>query len=1097
MNKDERIAQLEDEIRKLKTQSEGVDVSDNEELKKRRDTLETLNKMINVAAYRSVRVVHTGTLGIDYVNCMWEKIIGVTAKDTFADIRNVFKYCHHEDLPLLMQQINTSLEPLNSFEIEVRYFHPVNEKWIWLQISSYPRRVDDYIYAEGFVFDITKSKLAEIELKSEKLRLETLGNNIPGGALYRLVLDTQTEKLSMSYVSEKWEEIMGCPAGDFLSDNDNALSMILHDDLPLVAQAIYNSIKTSGTFDVEFRVLIGGSIRWIQMSSYPRREGMLIVWDGVCMDVTKRKKNEAELEKHREQLEILVQQRTNELNTANEELISTNEALVATNDELASTNEELDRYKTQLEAMVEQKTKEVIIEKNAIETLINSIPSASLVRLQFDPSGLSPEKLLSHRIWRERLQFVYARTNWDILGMLSIVEMKSMEDVLFVFDKYHSDDVFVFRSQMLEAIRSLSRFTIEVRFSLPGKEMQWHQISARPYRENGVIIFDFFFFDITERKNTELALTESERKQRFVFSNTKDVFWIADSETSLFTFFSGNCYETFGAESGTYIGKSLYDCFLPENRAKIEAIVKQKVEEYYEMGVQHFQLTEQQYDKNREKIWVETSFQLVPDENGKITQIVGVVKNIDLRKRIEIELADYRGNLELLVQKRTDELATTNEELESTNEELSTINDDLHHKNIQLIDEIKARLEATKRLENSESRLRDFIEQSYTGIIVLENDGRVSEWNKAQTRLTGISREEALGEDCWEIWRKIISEEEVTNNIHYMINLFSEQTDGKQEQTGGNMEVIIRPGTENQRYAVLNAFLIKQEDSYRVGMMCRDITESKITDIELERYRTQLEYMVEQKTKELVAAKEKAEESDRLKSAFLANMSHEIRTPLNAICGILQFIDSDTTPEQRKEYIKLINNSSLHLMKLIDDIIDISKIEARQMTISPVPVNLNELMYELHVFFEIYLHSNDKGHVELNLDDSRFINPCLIYVDPVRLRQVLINLIGNAVKFTEIGRISFGYHQSSSDQLQFMVKDNGIGIPANQKDVIFERFRQVQTGNNRQYGGTGLGLAISRNIVQLNGGNIWVESVEGKGSAFYFTISYLPVAPKD
>ena len=916
MNKDERIAQLEGEVRKLRKQLEGGDSLVGEELRKRRDTLETFDKMPNGAIYRSVRDLRTGILKFDYLSSTWEKILGITAEETMADMRNVFKNGHPEDLPLMMQLISVSLEPLKNFDIEVRYFHPVNEKWIWLQISSYPRREGDYVYADGFIFDITNRKLAEIEL-----------------------------------------------------------------------------------------------------------------------------------EKYREHLE--------------------------------------------------QKTQEVISEKNAIETLIHSIPNASLVRLQFDPSGLTPETLSSPTIWRERLQFVYAKTNWDVLGAFSIEEMKSMEDVLHVFDQYHPDDVTVFRSLLRESLRSLSRFKMETRFSLPGKEMQWHQISGRSYRENGMIIFDFFFFDITERKNTELALAESESKQRFVFDNTKDVFWVADFETSTFTFVSGNCYETFGVTGEEYIGMSLYDWYLPENRGKIEALIKQQVKEYYETGVRHFHVVEKQYNNNREEIWVETTFQFVPDENGKITQIVGVEKDIDKRKRIEIELANYRENLELLVQQRTDELTAINEELASTNEQLSAINDDLHHKNIQLIDEIQARLEATKRLENSESRLRDFIEQSYAGIIVLENDGRVSEWNKAQTRLTGISREEALGEDCWEIWRKIVAEEDVNNYILYMINVFSEQTDGNQEQTIGSMEVVIHPGAENQRYAVLNTFLIKQEDGYRLGMMCRDITVNKIADMELERYRTQLEHMVEEKTKELVAAKEKAEESDRLKSAFLANMSHEIRTPLNAICGILQFIDSDITPDQRKEYIKIIENSSVHLLKLIDDIIDISKIEAKQMTICPVPVQLNELMYELHIFFEIFLHSNNKEHIDLILDDSKFINPSLISVDPVRLRQVLINLISNAIKFTEEGHIRFGYRQSAPDQLEFVVEDTGIGLPADQQEVIFERFRQVQSGNNRQYGGTGLGLAISRNIVQLNGGKLWVESVEGKGSAFYFTISYMPITPKD
>ena len=180
-------------------------------------------------------------------------------------------------------------------------------------------------------------------------------------------------------------------------------------------------------------------------------------------------------------------------------------------------------------------------------------------------------------------------------------------------------------------------------------------------------------------------------------------------------------------------------------------------------------------------------------------------------------------------------------------------------------------------------------------------------------------------------------------------------------------------------------------------------------------------------------------------------------------------------------------------MKLIEDIIDISKIEAGQMNISPVPVQLNELMYELHIFFEIFVHSNNKGHIALILDDSNFISRSLIYADPVRLRQVLINLIGNAIKFTEKGHIRFGYRQTAPDLLEFVVEDTGIGISDDQKEVIFERFRQAKTGNNRQFGGTGLGLAISRNIVLLKGGKIWVESTEGEGSTFHFTIEYQPV----
>ena len=269
---------------------------------------------------------------------------------------------------------------------------------------------------------------------------------------------------------------------------------------------------------------------------------------------------------------------------------------------------------------------------------------------------------------------------------------------------------------------------------------------------------------------------------------------------------------------------------------------------------------------------------------------------------------------------------------------------------------------------------------------------------------------------------------------------------------------------------------------------------------ESERHRAQLEQLVEQRTKELVFAKEKAEESDNLKSAFLANMSHEIRTPLNGIVGFLQFISSENLSSTRRhEYINIINNNTMQLLRIINDIVDISKIDAKQMTITPIPVDLNELMDELWVFFDTYLQTNKKEHVALILDDSGFIDPCVIYVDSLRLQQVINNLISNAIKFTDKGFIRFGYRKSEPDLLEFVVEDTGIGMRNDQLDVIFERFRQADMGSGRRrlYGGTGLGLAISRSLVQLAGGKMWVESTEDVGSTFYFTIAYLPVMPAD
>jgi len=283
-------------------------------------------------------------------------------------------------------------------------------------------------------------------------------------------------------------------------------------------------------------------------------------------------------------------------------------------------------------------------------------------------------------------------------------------------------------------------------------------------------------------------------------------------------------------------------------------------------------------------------------------------------------------------------------------------------------------------------------------------------------------------------------------------------------------------------FGEISAASVKDEQgrTSSIILVIRDITERKMNEMEL------------------IRAKEKAEESDKLKSAFLANMSHEIRTPINGIIGFLNFLaDDNLSAKRRQEYIQVVNNSSVQLVKLIDDIIDVAKIEARQMSLRPGIFQLNAFMTELQVFFDTYLQANNKDKVILILDDSQFVNMDSIFIDPIRLRQVLSNLISNAIKFTEKGFIGFGYRQTSPDKLEFWVEDSGIGLPVDQQEVIFERFRQAELTNSRKYGGTGLGLTISRSLVQMMGGDITVESEEGAGSTFRFTVSYFPIISED
>lgn len=232
---------------------------------------------------------------------------------------------------------------------------------------------------------------------------------------------------------------------------------------------------------------------------------------------------------------------------------------------------------------------------------------------------------------------------------------------------------------------------------------------------------------------------------------------------------------------------------------------------------------------------------------------------------------------------------------------------------------------------------------------------------------------------------------------------------------------------------------------------------------------------------EIVEARIRAEESDRLKSAFLANMSHEIRTPLNAIVGFAKLIGEVETEEEKQQFIDIIDVNSELLLQLINDILDISKIEAGTLEFVHTDFELNELMREKENVMRLKTDQN----VEL-VFEQRY-ETCHVRTDRNRLSQLMINLLTNAAKFTHRGSIRFGY-ELRAGQLYFWVADTGCGIPAERKDAVFERF--VKLNSFKQ--GTGLGLSICRTIVEHLGGNIGVESEEGKGSTFWFTLPYVP-----
>jgi signal transduction histidine kinase/Tfp pilus assembly protein PilF len=284
-----------------------------------------------------------------------------------------------------------------------------------------------------------------------------------------------------------------------------------------------------------------------------------------------------------------------------------------------------------------------------------------------------------------------------------------------------------------------------------------------------------------------------------------------------------------------------------------------------------------------------------------------------------------------------------------------------------------------------------------------------------------------------------------------------------------------------------------QEQNEEIQQLYEELTAANevlfVQNEELEKHRNNLESLVKERTIELERAKDKAEESDRLKSAFLTNMSHEIRTPLNAIIGFADLLaDPDIDQPTKDEMYYHMNHSTETLLKLIDDIFDIAKIESGQLTIKKEKVAINELMSKLIPVYEDKKEKLGKHNVRISFCE---LEPSFtLYTDPIRLQQILINLIDNALKFTESGSVNVNctIDAKHGEMAVFSVKDSGIGMDQKQVNYIFERFIKLEEDTTKIYRGAGLGLAICKNIVKLLGGELWVESKLGKGSTFYFSI---------
>jgi PAS domain S-box-containing protein len=377
------------------------------------------------------------------------------------------------------------------------------------------------------------------------------------------------------------------------------------------------------------------------------------------------------------------------------------------------------------------------------------------------------------------------------------------------------------------------------------------------------------------------------------------------------------------------------------------------------------------------------------------------------------------------------------------------------------------RKKAEKTLQESEEKFRRIFEDhTALKMLVDPESGNIIDANSSAASYYGWSREEMRRMNLSHI--NIIPSEEIKKNID---NILSEK------RTQFEFRHTLKDGSIRDVEVFVSKILIGNREV--LHSIIHDITERKLVE------------------KELIKAKERAEESDRLKTAFLQNMSHEIRTPMNAIMGFSSLLAEYYNDKPRLEqFAEIINLRCNDLLEIINDILEISKIESGQLPVNKEVCNLSDLFAELADFFTEHQKRIGKEHIKFELRALCSLSEFTINTDKVKLRQIFINLIGNAFKFTESGTIRGGCKFDENDDLVFYVSDTGIGIPRDKQDIIFERFIQLPQEKDVTYGGTGLGLSIVKGLITLLGGRIWVESEpenlsEGKsgGTTFFFSIS--------
>ena len=401
---------------------------------------------------------------------------------------------------------------------------------------------------------------------------------------------------------------------------------------------------------------------------------------------------------------------------------------------------------------------------------------------------------------------------------------------------------------------------------------------------------------------------------------------------------------------------------------------------------------------------------------------------------------------------------------------------------VAMVEDITARKQAEAQLQRFSRDFEAFLDQTTDFVYFKDGESRIRFCSQTLAVITGHRN-----------WREMVGKHDREIFPPAMAQVYEDeerQVFAEGRPLLGKINPYENEGGQTG-YVQTNKWPLFDSAGKVVGIfgISRDITESKRNEAELERHRHHLEELVASRTAELASAKEAAEAASRAKSTFLANMSHELRTPMNAILGMTDLALRRADDPKLKDQLGKVSQASMHLLKVINDILDISRIEADQLALETVDFKFNEVLENL---LSLLKHKRDASQLKLLLDLDPEITRLTLRGDPLRLGQILLNLTGNAFKFTHHGSITLRVRtlEASHDSilLRIEVIDTGIGIASDHQQRLFSAFEQADGSMTRRYGGTGLGLAISKRLVEMMGGEIGVISTPGAGSTFWFSL---------